>query len=105
MVMARIKKNDTVKVLSGKDKGKQGTVLQVFPEDGKVMVKGLGIVVRHARPRRQGEVGTIKKIEGFIDLCKVMPVCTACKKTCRINAKQLEDGRRARSCNNCNEII
>ena len=103
--MARVKKNDTVVVLSGKDKGKKGTVLRVLPKKDRVMVKGLGIFIKHAKARRQGESSEIRKEEGWIKLSKVMPMCSACKKPCRINAKLLEDGKKVRVCNSCKEVF
>ena len=101
--MARVKKNDTVLVLSGKDKGKKGTVLRMKKD--RVMIKGLGIFIKHAKARRQGESSEIRKEEGWIKLSKVMPVCSACKKPCRINAKLLEGGKKVRICNSCKEVL
>lgn len=104
-MIARIKKNDMVQVLSGKDKGKQGVVLEVAPKIGKVVVKGVGMVTRHVKARRQGEIAGIKKQEKYIDLSLVMPICKSCKKPCRVNVKTLESGDRARTCNRCQEIF
>ena len=103
--MARVKKNDTVVILSGKDKGKQGAVLRIAPEKKRVMVKGVGIVINHVKARRQGEVSGIKKEEGWLVLSNVMPWCSACKKPCRINARFLENGKKVRACNRGKEII
>ena len=103
--MMRIKKNDTVVVLSGKDKGKQGTVIAILPKKDKVMVKGVCVVTRHVKPRRQGEVGGIRKKEGYIKDSIVMPLCTACKKPCRINTKVLENQQKVRICNRCKEVF
>ncbi len=104
-MLARVKKNDTVVVLSGKDKGKQGQVIVILPKKGKVMVKGVAIVTRHAKARRAGEVAGIRKEESFIDLSCVMPLCSACKKPSRVNSKKLENGKRTRTCNRCKEIF
>ncbi len=101
--MLRIKKNDTVKVISGKHKGKEGQVIELSPKKEKIRVKGVAIVTRHLKPRQQGQPGTIKKEESFILLCKVMPVCPACKKPCRVGVKELADGSRARVCKRCQE--
>ena len=73
-----VKKNDTVVVLSGKDKGKQGKVLSVNPEAGKVVVEGVSVATRHQKARRQGEEGGIVKKETPIYACKVMTVCPKC---------------------------
>jgi large subunit ribosomal protein L24 len=103
--MMHVKKNDSVKVLSGKDSGKQGTVIEVLPEKGLVMVKGVAIVTRHVKARKQGDVAGIKKEEGYLHLSKVMPICSSCKKPCRVSAKQLDDGKKVRVCNRCKEIL
>lgn len=103
--MARVKKDDTVVILSGKDKGKKGTVLRVQPDKKRVMVKDAGIKIKHVKARKQGESSGIKKEEGWFDLSKVMPVCSSCKKACRVNSKLLENGKRVRICNGCKEII
>ena len=104
-MVARVKKNDKVEVLAGKDKGKTGTVIDILPKHNKVMVKDVAVVTRHAKARKQGESSSIKKEEGFIDLSKVMPVCSSCKTACRVNTKVLENGKRTRVCNNCKEIF
>jgi large subunit ribosomal protein L24 len=103
--MARIKKNDNVMILSGKDKGKQGSVLDICPKKDHVMVKGAGILIKHVKARRQGDVSGIRHEEGWLHLSNVMPICSACKSPCRINAKRLENGKKVRMCNNCKEII
>src|SRR5438105_10841573 len=104
-MMARIKKNDMVQVLSGKNKGKQGSVIAILPKKGKVMVKDVAVVVHHVKPRRSGESGGLRKGESFIDMSCVMPVCSACKKPSRVNTKVLDTGKRARVCNRCKEIF
>ena len=70
-----VKTGDNVMIISGKDKGKTGKVLQTSPKEGKVIVEGLNMVTKHVKPRRQGEQGGIVKAEGAIYACKVMPVC------------------------------
>ena len=72
--MAHVKKNDVVFILTGKDKGKSGTVIEVLPKEGKVKVKGIALVTRHMKARRQGETSTIKKMESYINISNVMPV-------------------------------
>ena len=78
-----IRKDDTVIVLSGKDKGKKGKVLTVMPKDGKVIVEKVNVVSRHQKPRKQGEEGGIIKREAPIYACKVMRVCPKCDKPTR----------------------
>lgn len=104
-MLARVKKNDTVVLLSGKDKGKQGLVLAVYPKDDLVLVKEVGMVVRHTKPTRAGQKGGIVKEERPVTLSKVMPVCSSCKKPCRIQAKMLDGGDKVRICNRCKETF
>ena len=85
-----IRKDDTVVVLSGKDKGKQGKVLQVMPEEGKVIVEKVNVVSRHTKPRRQGEQGGILKKEAPLYACKVQHVCPKCGKPTRPAHKRVE---------------
>ena len=104
-MMARVKKNDIVQILSGKDKGKQGAIIAILPKKKKVMVKNIAIVTHHIKPRRAGEAGGIRKEESFIDVSSVMPVCSSCKKPARINHKIVEAGKTVRICNRCKEIF
>lgn len=104
-MVARIKKDDTVFVISGRDKGKSGTVIDTKHKKKKILVKDVGIVTCHVKPKKQGDVGGIKKKESFICVSKVMPVCSACKKPARVNTKELDTGKRVRVCNRCNEIF
>ena len=99
-----VKKNDTVVVLSGKDKGKQGKVLSVNPEAGKVVVEGVSVATRHQKARRQGEEGGIVKKETPIYACKVMTVCPKCNKATRV-AHKIVDGKKVRVCKHCGAEI
>ena len=100
-----IKKNDTVIVLSGKDKGKQGKVLEVMPADRKVVVEGINIVTRHAKPRKQGEQGGLLKKEAPMYACKVQKVCPKCNKPTRPAHKLLADGKKVCVCKKCGAEI
>jgi len=100
-----VKTGDTVVVLSGKDKGKQGKVLQVSPKEGKVIVEGLNIATKHVKPRRQGEQGGIVEAEAAMYACKVQLVCPKCGKATRIAHKILDDGSKVRVCKSCEEEI
>ncbi len=104
-MLARIKKNDQVKVITGKDKNKIGSVIKVLPKKSKALVKDVAIVTRHVKPRKAGEQGGIRKEESYISLSKIMPICSACKKATRVNTKLLESGKRARICNRCKETF
>lgn len=106
-MLSRVKKNDLVFVTSGKDKGKQGRVIALNLKKSTVMVKGIGMVVRHVKARRQGEKSGIVKEESYIPLFKVMPVCSSCKKPCRVRVKFLEGAgsQKVRTCHRCNETF
>ena len=97
----KIKKNDTVVVLSGKDKGKQGKVLGTIPSEAKVVVEGINMVTCHIKPRRQGEEGGIVKREAAIYASKVQVVCPKCGKATRPAHKLLADGKKVRVCKKC----
>ena len=100
-----IKKGDVVVVLSGKDKGKQGKVLEAMPADRKVIVEGINVVSRHTRPRKQGEEGGILKKEAAIYACKVQKVCPKCNKPTRPAHKLLADGKKVCVCKKCGAEI
>ena len=95
-----VKKGDTVVVLSGKDRGKQGKVLGTVPADGKVVVEGINMVTCHVKPRKQGETGGIVKREAAIAACKVQVVCPKCNKATRI-AHKVEGDKKTRVCKHC----
>ena len=95
-----IKKDDLVVVLSGKDKGKQGKVLEVMPKDGKVIVEKINMVSRHTKPRKQGDQGGILPKEAPMYACKVQRVCPKCKKGTRV-AHKIEGGKKTRVCKHC----
>ncbi len=95
-----VKKGDTVVVLSGKDKGKQGKVLGTVPSEDKVVVEGINMVTCHVKPRRQGETGGIVKREAALYASKVQVVCPKCKKGTRV-AHKIENGKKTRVCKHC----
>ena len=99
-----VKKNDTVVVLSGKDKGKQGKVMSVDPKAGKVVVEKINMVSRHQKPRKQGEEGGIIQKEAPLYACKVMAVCPKCNKATRV-AHKVEGGKKVRVCKHCGAEI
>lgn len=100
-----VKKKDTVIVLSGKDKGKIGEVLQVSPKSGKVLVQGVNIVTKHQKPSRTNMQGGIVQVEAAINSSKVMLYCNSCKAATRISNKALEDGSKVRVCKKCGETL
>ena len=96
----KIKKGDTVQVLSGNDKGKTGEVLEVIPKTEKIIVKGVNIRKKHKKPRKQGEEGGIISIECAIHSSKVNVVCPKCNKPTRIGYEVSENGK-VRVCKKC----
>jgi large subunit ribosomal protein L24 len=98
----RLRKNDQVEVLSGKDAGKRGKVLQVLPEKGRVLVQGVNFIKRHTRPNPQRNIkGGVAEREAPLHVSNLMVVCAECGKRTRIGSSQLEDGRRTRICRKC----
>jgi large subunit ribosomal protein L24 len=101
-VRIRLRKNDQVEVLSGKDAGKRGKVLQVLPEKGRVLVQGVNFIKRHTRPNPQRTIkGGVAEREAPLHVSNLMVVCAECGKRTRIGSSQLEDGRRTRICRKC----
>jgi large subunit ribosomal protein L24 len=97
-----VKRDDTVVILSGKDKGKKGKVLQTSPKEQKLIVEGVNMVTKHVKPRRAGESGGIVKAEGAFYASKAMLVCPSCGKATRVAHKLLADGTKTRVCKKCN---
>ena len=95
-----VKTGDEVQIISGRDKGKSGKVLEVSPSEGKVIVEGLNMVTKHVKPRQQGQPGGIVKAEGALYASKVMPVCPKCKKAVRVG-NEIKDGKKVRVCRKC----
>lgn len=94
--MQRIKKNDQVMVMAGKDRGAQGQVISVDVEANTVLVKGVNIVTRHVKPRHKNEKGKIVKEERSIALSNVMPMCPETKKPSRVRSTVTDAGKRVR---------
>lgn len=101
---ARVKKGDTVVLIAGKERGKQGKVLHVMPAQAKVVVEKLNLIKRHTRPTRSSKGGIVEK-EGAVALSKVMVVCPHCAKPARMGIALLDGGRRLRRCKRCGEIV
>ena len=99
-----IKKNDTVIVLSGKDKGVKGKVLVAMPSENKVIVEKVNMATCHTKPRRQGEAGGIVQKETPIRSCKVALFCNKCDKGVRVGFK-VENGKKTRICRKCGAEI
>ena len=99
-----IKKNDTVIVLSGKDKGVKGKVLVAMPKEEKVIVEKVNVATCHTKPRKQGEEGGIVKREAAIYASKVQVVCPKCDKPTRV-AYEIKDGKKVRVCKHCGAAL
>ena len=100
----KIKKNDKVVVLSGKDKGKSGKVLGTVPSERKVVEEGINMVTCRVKPRKQGETGGIVQREAAMYASKVQVVCPKCNKGTRI-AHKIENGKKTRVCKHCGAAL
>ncbi|MDP4179024.1 MAG: 50S ribosomal protein L24 [Bacillota bacterium] len=100
-----VKKDDTVMVISGKDAGKIGEVIEVIPKAGKILVRGISEVTKHQKPNKQNMQGGIVKKEAAIFSSKVMLYCKKCKSVTRISHKILDDGSKVRVCKKCGETF
>ena len=105
MSMLKIKKGDTVKVIAGKDKGKEGKVITAIPEAGKVVVEGVAFAKKHQKARVQGQESGIIHREAAIDASNVLRVCPSCGKAARTGVKILDDGSKMRYCKKCQEVF
>jgi large subunit ribosomal protein L24 len=102
--MAFIRKKDKVLVLAGKSKGKQGDVVEVLPEKGRVLVSNINFVKRHSRSTPT-QPGGIREKEASIHISNVMLVCPKCSKPTRAKNDRLSDGTKVRACRQCGEMI
>lgn len=93
-----VKKGDMVEIISGKNKGKRGKVLETSPKEQKIIVEGVNIVTKHVKPRAMGQQGGIVSAEAPLYACKAMPVCPKCGKKTRVSHKILKDGSKERVC-------
>ena len=100
-----VKRGDTVVVIAGKDKGKEGKVVAAYPEQNKVIVEGVAMAKRHQKARMQGQQSGIIEKELPIDASNVMRVCPKCGKPARVGIKTFEDGSKAKYCKKCNETF
>ncbi len=102
----KIRKGDTVQIITGKDKGKSGTVLKVYPQERRLVLEGLNLIVKHVRPRNQGEKGQKLYIPARLAFSKVMLVCKGCGKPTRVGYVFLESGAKRtkqRICKKCKQ--
>ncbi|MCL6612218.1 MAG: 50S ribosomal protein L24 [Peptococcaceae bacterium] len=105
MPKVHVRKGDTVLVTTGKDKGKKGKIISVDPEKSRVIIEGVNIVKRHARPTRKVPQGGIMEKPAPVHSSNVMLFCTKCGNPTRIKKKFLEDGKKVRVCKECGEVL
>jgi len=101
----KIRKNDTVLVIAGKDKGKKGKVRFAYPKDNRIMVEGINFIKKHLRAAGEMKQAGIIDREAPIPVSNVMLLCSQCNKPSRVGYKALSDGRRVRVCSSCHEVI
>lgn len=100
-----IKKDDKVKVITGKDKGKIGKVLKVMKKKNRILIENINMVKRHSRPSAKNKQGGIVEGEAAIHWSNVMVMCNKCITPVRMTTQRLEDGKKIRVCRKCNEAI
>lgn len=101
----KVRKDDTVKVIAGKDKDKTGKVLKVLPRKGRALVENINIVFKNMRKTKQHQQAGIIKREGPVEITNLQVVCSKCGKSTRVGFTKLEDGRKVRICKKCEEIM
>lgn len=101
----KIRKNDTVLVIAGKDKGKKGKVRYAFPKENRVIIEGINMIKRHSRARGAARQAGIIEREAPIGVSNVMLLCSKCNKPTRIGFRFLESGKKARMCQACSEVV
>jgi large subunit ribosomal protein L24 len=101
----KIRKDDTVLVITGKDKGKKGKVRFSYPGDKRIMVEGINMIKKHAKAKQQVKQAGIIEREAPISVASVMLLCAKCNKPSRVGFKTLQDGRKARVCRSCGEVV
>jgi large subunit ribosomal protein L24 len=100
-----LKKDDKVKVMAGKDKGKIGKILKINKKKHRLLIENINMVKRHTRPSAQNRQGGIIETEAAIHWSNVMLMCNKCITPVRVKMKELEDGKKVRICRKCNELI
>jgi large subunit ribosomal protein L24 len=101
----KIRKDDTVVIIAGKDSGKKGKVRRALLNEDRVIVEGLNMIKRHSRARKAARQAGIIELEAPIHVSNVMLVCEKCGKPTRVSFRFLDDGKKVRICNSCQEVI
>jgi large subunit ribosomal protein L24 len=113
MKIMKIKKNDKVKIMAGKDKGKEGKVLQIFADKNKASIEGLNLLIKHLRPRKQGEKGQRIEFPAPLSIANLALLCPSCGKATRVGYRFVEETvgegkkikKKVRICKKCNKAI
>lgn len=100
-----VKKNDMVKIIAGKERGKSGKVLRVFPAKGRLVVESLNMIKRHTRPTQLNPEGGIVEKEAPLSISNVMLICGSCNEATRTGIRTLEDGTKTRYCKKCDASV
>lgn len=103
--MLKIRRNDTVYIACGRDRGKRGKILKIFLEEKKAIVEGVNRIKKHKRRTRDDQQGGIVELESPINLTSLMVVCKHCNRPARIGFNLLKDGSKVRICKKCKEVI
>jgi large subunit ribosomal protein L24 len=101
----KIKKNDTVQIIHGKDRGKKGKVLQVFPKVNKIVVEGINMMAKNVRPKKMGEKGQVVRYNAPIDGSNALVYCSACRRPVKIGIIKDKAGKKIRLCRKCKQAI
>lgn len=101
----KLKKNDVVMVIAGKEKGKSGRILKLLPKRNRVVVEKINMIKRHTKPSKQMPHGGIVEKEGSLHISNVMIICQRCNVPVRIGKRILEDGSKVRVCKRCGEVL
>lgn len=101
----KIRENDTVLVITGKDKGKKGKVRFAYPKEGRIIIEGINFIKKHSKARGQVRQAGIINLEAPIHVSNVMLLCQKCNQPTRVGFTFLEDGRKVRICRSCKEVI
>jgi large subunit ribosomal protein L24 len=101
----KIRKDDTVLVIAGKDRGKKGKVRFAYPKEDKLIIEGINFIKKHSKAKGAARQAGIIDIEEPMHVSKVMYLCSKCSKPSRLGSRKLEDGQGVRFCRNCGEVV
>ncbi len=100
-----IKKNDTVLVITGREKGKRGRVLSIYPSNSRLLIERINMIKKHMKPSKKYTQGGIIEKESPLHISNVMLICPKCNKPTKISSIFLQDGRKVRACKKCSEVM